>query len=126
MIVVSLHSHNHIVLTPYVVTLHTARTIVLAHSSLRSSLLGCPSVTRVLAIRCTHLLVHSYCFCSLCSLLIVYRYTHVRYAHYSLHYCLTFVALMLDTSANTQSRVCVMCGPKGPKCVHVWDLKVLV
>jgi hypothetical protein len=20
----------------------------------------------------------------------------------------------------------VMCGPKGPKCVHVWDLKVLV
>jgi hypothetical protein len=35
--------------------------------------------------------------------------------------CLTLVALMLETSVHTQSRVCVMNGPKGPSCVCVMN-----
>jgi hypothetical protein len=98
-------------------TLCSLRSLVL----LRVVSLHCASYRCTLLVaRRTKVLLFGCLYCSLCSLLIVYRYTHVRYAHYSLHYCLTLVhvrcthILVLDTRAQAQSRVYVCDGPKGP------------
>jgi hypothetical protein len=63
----------------------------------------------------------TYSLCSYCSLALLYLLSIHLNALIALRSYLTFVALMLETSVHTQSRVCVMNGPKGPSCVCVMN-----
>jgi hypothetical protein len=110
------HSCSHMVLTPFVALI--ARTIVLARSLCSLLDVYLCSCTRI-TIRCTHVLhrtlaivcLLSSMYSSLCSssMYSYYCYVLVRCAHSYL----SFVALMMETSAQAQSRMMYV-GPKGP------------
>jgi hypothetical protein len=102
---------------------------VLKHCALRlhvryRSLLVCPTI--VCSLHSHTLLFISIArshisLCSYCSLALLYLLSIHLNALIALRSYLTFVALMLETSVHTQSRVCVMNGPKGPSCVCVMN-----
>jgi hypothetical protein len=102
--------------------------IVALHTIILSSLRAKALRTSFARSLCSLFRCSNYIARSLCSLYSYRVHTHVRYTHIIVlhtyncivryaHYCLSFVALMMDTSANTQSHVCVCDGPKGPKGV---------